>query len=107
MATTNNPQAISFVNQKARPMADTMAQLYLTSKSIVAFWNANSVSAVVPNDSTVILDGAATDGRQIVTGQAITAIVTEAMAVISHYEASTNAVLNQIEAVAVNGQSKF
>lgn len=107
MATINNAQAVAFCNQKVRPMADTMAQSYFTAKAIVSFWNANSLSSVIPNTTDIIVDGAATDGRQILTGQAATAIITEALAIVSHYEASTNAVLNQIQQVAVNGESRF
>jgi hypothetical protein len=102
-----NIQAVTFCNQQVRPMADTMAQLYFTAKSIVAFWNANSMSALIPNTTDVVIDGAATDGRQLLTAQAATAIITEAQAVIAHYEATANAVLNQVKQVSVNGGTKF
>jgi len=84
-----------------------MHSLYMTAKAIVNYWNANSMSAIIPNTTDVIIDGAATDGRQILTGIAATAIITEAQAVITHYEAAVNAVLNQVNQVQVNGQSKF
>lgn len=104
MANTNI-QAINFSNNMARRMADSMAQNYYTAKAIVNFWNANTVSAIIPNDSVTISDGAATDGRQIVTDAAITAIVTRAQEIITDYEATSNAKLNTVLAVAVNTQS--
>lgn len=107
MADISNPQAIAFVNEQARVMADSMAQNYATAKAIVNFWNANNVSAVIPNTVDVILDGAATDGRQIVTGAAITNIVTRAMEVIADYEATSNAKLNTVLNVAVNTGSRI
>lgn len=107
MANISNPQAIAFVNQKARVYADARAQSYATAKALVNFWNANTVSAVIPNTTDVILDGAATDGRQIVTAAGITNIVTRAMDEIADYEATSNAKLNTILAVAVNTGSRF
>src|SRR5579872_360747 len=107
MANITNPLAVAFANNQVRPTADLMSQLYYTAKSIVNYWNANSMSSIIPNTTDVIVDGAATDGRQILTGIAATAIITEAMAVITHYEASTNAVLNQIKQVEVNGGGRF
>lgn len=107
MANITNTQAVTFCNSQVRVAADLMSQLYFTAKAIVAFWNANGMSAIIPNTTDVIIDGAANDGRQILTGIGATAIITEAMAVIAHYEASTNAVLNQVKQVAVNGGARF
>lgn len=107
MAVISSPQAVAFCNQQVRPMSDLMSQLYFTAKSIVAYWNANSMSTLIPNTSDTLADGAAVDGRQILTGIVATAIITECNAIIAHYEASTNAVLNQVKACAVNGGAKF
>lgn len=109
MANITDQRAISFCNTQVRPIADLMSQLYFTAKSIVAYWNANSMSAIIPNTTDVVVDGGGPtgDGRQTLTGIAATAVITEAMAVITHYEASTNAVLNQISAVKVNGAARF
>jgi hypothetical protein len=105
MATTANAQAIAFVNNMARRYADAEAQAYNTAKALNAFWNANSVSGVVPNDATIILDGAATDGRQIVTGAQTTNVVTRCQEKIADYEANSSAKLNTILALAVNTTS--
>ena len=106
MANTN-PTAIAFSNDKARVMADCMATSYYTAKSIVNEWNANSISSIIPNDSTLIADCAATDGRNQVTGAQITNIITRAMEIIADYEASSDAKLNTVQQVKVNGQAAF
>jgi hypothetical protein len=107
MANITDAGAVAFCNQKARPTADAMQTLYATCKDLVNFWNANSISTLIPNTTDVVVDGAASDGRQPLNGIAVTAIVTEANAVILHYEASSNAVENNIMKVFVNGQAKF
>ncbi len=88
-------------------MADAMAQNYMTCKAIVNYWNANSVSSVIANTTDTIADGAATDGRQIITGAMVTNIITRAQEVIADYEATSNAKLYTVLAVAVNGGSRF
>lgn len=107
MADITNVQAITFCNQQVRPMADLLSQTYFTAKSIVEFWNANSMSALIPNTTQIIDDGAVIDGRQIITGIAATAIITECMNLITSFEANTNAILNQVKEVAVNGGARF
>lgn len=104
---SSNAQAIAFVNNMARRYADAEAQAYNTAVALNAFWNANSVSAVVPNDATIILDGAATDGRQIVTGVGTTNIVTRAQEKLADYQANSNAKLNTVLALAVNTTSRI
>ena len=101
MANTNIT-AITFVNNKARPMADILAKHYYMCKDIVNTWNAQSMATNIPNDATVISDGAATDGRNPVTNAMVTAIITRAQEVIADYEATSNAKLNTVLGVAVN-----
>jgi hypothetical protein len=62
MANTN-VQAVSFSNNKIRPMADQLYSTYQAAKRVVQEWNSQLVSQAIPNDSTVIADGSATDGR--------------------------------------------
>lgn len=111
----SNPQAIAFSNSKIRPMADLLYSAYLTAKSVVEQWNAQSVSAVIPNDSTVIADGAATDGRAQITDAQATAIITRCQELINWMEqglvaspftgTATLATLGTITAVEVNGRA--
>jgi hypothetical protein len=112
-----NVQAINFVNNRIRPMADELWTCYFTAKSLIAQWNAQSVSLVIPNDAVVISDGAATDGRAQITDAQATAIVTRCQEFISWMEQGlvgvpflvpvTNATLNTVGAVRVNGAAKF
>lgn len=88
-------------------MADLQSQLYFTAKAIVATWNAGNLSAVIPNTTDTIGDGAATDGRPIMTGIIVTAIITECNSLITRYEAASNALLNQVVGAAVNGGARF
>ncbi|HLX53422.1 MAG TPA: hypothetical protein VKR58_05760 [Aquella sp.] len=109
MPNITNPTAIAFCDQKVRPMADLMLQEYNTAKSIVNYWNANSMSSIITNDSSIIEDSAATngDGRQVITGAMVTNIITRAIEKITDYEASSDAKLNTVEQVSVNGQARF
>lgn|SRR5579871_1791686 len=113
MANTN-AQAILFANTRIRPFADELYSTYLTAKSLLNQWNAQSVSTAIPNDSTVIADGSATDGRAPIIDAQATNIITRAQELVNWMEADsltggtvTNAVLNTVVAVAVNPQSKF
>lgn len=101
MANTN-VTAIAFSNGKVRQMADSMAKLYFQCKDIVDIWNSQVMSSNIPNDSTVISDGSATDGRNPVTNAMITNIITRAQDIITDYEATSNAKLTTVLGVAVN-----
>lgn len=116
MANTN-AQAVTFSNTRIRPMADLLATTYLTAKSVVNQWNAQLVSSVIPNDSVVISDGAAQDGRAQITDAQATAIITRCQELISWMEnglvaspflgTSTLATLNTVMAVEVNGRAQL
>jgi len=103
MADITSPQAVKFTNEKARPFADAYAQLYFAAKTLIAEWNAQSLSGVITNDpADTVIDGSATDGRPIATGEDVTAQVTRAQELVADLEATNNAKLNTILAIAVN-----
>ena len=102
-----NAQAIAFCNQQVRKMADSMASNYATCKAIVNNWNALSMSSLITNDASNIVDGSATDGRSPITGAMATNIITRAQEVITDYEATSNAKLNTVIQVKVNGGAQF
>lgn len=102
MANTN-AQAITFDNQLARPYANEAYRLYLAAKNLSNQWNAQSVSSVIPNDSTVISDGAAADGRPTATNAQVTNMVTRAQEVVADMEANSSAKLNTILAICTVG----
>lgn len=112
MAITN-PEAIAFSNTRIRPAADSLAKLYYRAKQVKQEWDANSMSSLITNTSDVIRDGASPtddvgtggDGRHVITGIDATAIITRLSEFITDYEASSNAKLNTVLAVAVNTNS--
>ena len=106
MANTN-PQVITFCNAHARVMADSMASNYWTAKKIVTEWNSLNLGALIPNDGTLISDGAATDGRSQISNLMINNIINRANEIITDYEAASAAKLSTITQVSVNGQSRF
>jgi hypothetical protein len=102
MANTN-PQAIAFSNGRIRPGADSLAKAYYAAKALVNDWNAQNVAAVIiPGDTTVISDGSATDGRKPITNDNAYAIILQAQALVTLYEASAGAPLTAILLVAPN-----
>jgi len=68
MPDITSPQAIKFSNEKIRVAADLIAQLDNFAASVLAEWTAAGGTSLIPNTSDVIADGAASDGRPIVTG---------------------------------------
>ncbi len=97
-----DPQAIKFSNETIRPAADQLAQLYANARTVVDQWNALGISALFPNDSTVVVDGSATDGRHAITGQDATNIIVRLTEFVTDYEANANAKLNTVLKVSVN-----
>ncbi len=99
----------------ARPMADILYGAYLSAKSYVELWNAQGMGTYIPNDTTVIDDGSATDGRSPVTDAQVNNILNRCQELINWLETDqltsggtvTNAVLNTVAAVEVNGKSLF
>lgn len=106
MADITSPQAVQFCNEEIRVVADLFEQLYWSSKKLDLNWN-TTYSALIPNTVDVIVDGAATDGRKIITGQMVNNIINRAFEFITDQEAAGNAKLNTVLQVSVNGQSRF
>ena len=108
MAVTD-PSAIAFCNNYIRPGADKRAQDYYFAKSLNDVWN-SGLSALIPNDATVIADGAAPngtttaggDGRRLIKGSDVWLLATRCQEIITDFEASGNAKLNTVLACAVN-----
>lgn len=118
MANTN-AVAIAFTNTNIRPMADLLYSAYLSAKKLVQEWNAQSISAVIPNDATLIADGsgATGDGRVQITDAQATAIITRSQELVSWMEnglvaspfnvSVTLATLNTVIIPEVNGKTQF
>ncbi len=104
MANTN-PQAIAYANNYARRAADTVVSAYLTMKRAVQVWNGQSIVTVIPNDSTVIADGSATDGRAPITDAQVNVLISNMSTLVATFEANANLILNQMLQISVNAQS--
>jgi hypothetical protein len=70
-----DPNALRFANTRIRVAADLIAQLDTLAGVIISEWNAQSLGTLFTNDSSVVVDGAATDGRPVITGQKVNSIV--------------------------------
>lgn len=97
-----NPQAIKIANEKIRPLADALAKVYDLSREIGLLAIAQNWNGIIPNDATVVADGADVDGRQPVTNGQLQIVLAHAAALVSDFEAASKLKLNQILAVAVN-----
>jgi len=79
-----------------------MSQMYWMAKSVIQQFNANGLAGTITNDQTQIADGAATDGRTVLTGADINVLISLAQGIVNQFEANSNLQLNQISKPAVN-----
>jgi len=113
-----NIQAVNWCNTKVRPMADLLYSCYLSAKSFKSLADAQAIygaSNPIPNDATVIADGAATDGRPLATDAQATNIYTRCAEFIQWMENGlvaspfgatvTDFTLNTVAGVQVNGKA--
>lgn len=97
-----NPQAILVANTKIRTLADRFGKTYNTCKMMQAEAIAEGWVGMFPNDAEVIVDGAATDGRTVILNSDVSAFITYITTFINQWEASANAVRNNVLKIAVN-----
>lgn len=98
-----NTQAIKISNEDIRPLADAMAKLYHRAKevgqrAVAQDWN----NQYFATDADVLVDGAAIDGRQLVTNGKLKILLALAAAFVTDMETSSSLKLNQTLQVAVN-----
>lgn len=107
MANNTNVQAVKVANEQIRPLADAMAQLYDRAKGIGQLAVANNWNGTLfATDADTLIDGAATDGRGIVTNGQLKIILSLAAAFVTDFETSSNLKLNQTLQVAVNTKQR-
>jgi len=98
-----NPQAILVANTKIRPLCDRMAQLYNAIKAAQIEFVAEGWGTLFPNDSEIIVDGSAVDGRTPITNADVrTFMLTDAVAFLTPLEASAFAGRDRIHKIGVN-----
>ena len=100
MADITNPQAVTFCNERVRIAANHFMKLYWWSKAVSEEWASQGIGALIPNDSSVIIDGSQTDGRPIITGADVNTLAARVGEFINLLEADNNAKLNQISKVS-------
>jgi hypothetical protein len=102
MADITNPTVVRFCNERLRPAADRLAQSYYFACEVLDAWNALGGEVGVPADASVIIDGSAIDGRPVITGAKVHAMIDAVSALRTDYEAASKAKLGTILNVAVN-----
>jgi hypothetical protein len=103
MANITDPTAVRFCNEQVRVAADKTVQFYWWCKQLKVEYVANpSLATLIPNDSSPLIDGAAQDGRTVLTGADVNAVLTNINALITSLEANSSAILNIFAKVAVN-----
>jgi hypothetical protein len=70
-----DPNALRFSNTRIRVAADLIAQLDTLAGVIISEWNAQSLGSVFTNDTSEVIDGAAQDGRPVITGAKVNNII--------------------------------
>lgn len=97
-------QAVRFCNEYARTRADQFAQTYYRTRIAINKWDAEGIAALIPNSaSEIIVDGAETDGRAIITGQMVHQLMESyARPWMTDLDANTALKLNILLRLAVN-----
>lgn len=80
MAITN-PQAIKFVNEQVRPLAEELRAVMARLTSAQTDWF-GGINALFPNDSTAVADNRDAEGVSRLTGQDINSLMSTAIAVL-------------------------
>lgn len=88
MADVINPQKRLIANEKIRPLADRLGQLYNFCKALQGEAAAEGWTAMFPATADIIIDGAREDGRTEITSGDIANIMTMATDVITWFEAA-------------------
>lgn len=110
MANNTNAQAILFSNEKVRPVADAVITAVLSMQTLIAEWNAQDITAIIPNDSNFIQDGATVasgtpDGRPPIMDSQVQTMISNCNTLVGYFTASSDLLLNQFMQIMVNGRS--
>jgi hypothetical protein len=97
-----NPSAIAFCNDRVRPAADRLAQAYYRAVQVYDEWFASGMDAIILTGGGEVDDGAAIDGRHIITADDVLLLITRLQEMKADYQATNNAKLNTVLKPAVN-----
>lgn len=102
MAFNSNPQAVFIANDKIRPAADKLAQLYNFFKALQAEAQAENWTALFPANADTIDDGATADGRTIIDNTDVSTLIATAGSFITFMEQNSNANRNNALKIATH-----
>jgi hypothetical protein len=97
----NNPQVVKFCNEILRPTADITVQSFDAIANLYREWAVGEYATTIPDDDTVIEDGAAEDGRKVLTGAKVHAMMTRVGLLIQQAQEEGTGI-SAFVAVAVN-----
>jgi hypothetical protein len=97
-----NPQAIKVANDKLRTLADKFGGVMNLAKALQAEGTAESWLSLFPADAEVVDDGAANDGRAIITNQEFRDFIGDITTFIAWFEANSAVIRNRALKIAVN-----
>lgn len=103
MPDITNPQVRRFANEEARVVADRATEYYYKAKAFLDEWDATGMGALVPNTADIIIDRDQDDGRAWITGAMVHGLHDHLAVMIADLEANTNAKLNVLLQIEVNG----
>ena len=100
----SNPEAVGFCNAHIRPSADFVSQAYWRAKQMRALWDANEHGLVLTGNEVVEdgAHGANGDGRTVITGNDVAALVSAMQVFTDAIESVGGAYLAAINKVVVN-----
>lgn len=107
MATISNPQAVRFVNEVVRPLANHWVSLYESVRRAKADWDTHGLSALIPNTPDLFADGSDVDGRPPVTAAFVRSLLDRMFELQTDLEATGNAKLDTIRRIANAGKPIF
>lgn len=101
-APTTSPQVKLFCNGPIRNGAQELADVYINAKRVTTVYGARALAADIPATDDPIDDGAADDGRPVISGNDVRAIITLLANFCADYEANAGAKLIAVARVAPN-----
>lgn len=108
MPDITNPQIVRFANEKARVLADAADSFYQTCLRFQQEWAAAVAAGVTfPSTTDLVADGSDVDGRKRVTANQLQGLKTLADSMVTYFQTGTPSRIAQIQAVSVNGASRF
>jgi hypothetical protein len=80
MADITNPQAVRFVNEQVRPMAETLRALKVELDAMMVQWFAGT-NALVANDKSALADKREAEGISRLTGEDVVGLIVVVQAI--------------------------